>query len=86
MDETVPQAEYLGLTIPDETLTWNEDRGHYDFAEPDWSEFYDVIKGNGPCNVDRINARQKAWDDGAWVRDAMLAHAKKKAARRAAAE
>lgn len=86
VDETVPQAQYLGLTIPDEHLKWNEETGHYDFSEPDWSEFFDVIKGNGPCNVDRIAARQKAWDDGAWVRDAMLAHAEKKRARKLAAE
>lgn len=86
VDETVQQAEYLGLTIPDENLKWNEGTGHYDFTEPDWSEFFDVIKGNGPCNVDRIAARQKAWDDGAWVRDAMLAHAEKKRARKLAAE
>ncbi|MEL7463254.1 MAG: 1,2-phenylacetyl-CoA epoxidase subunit PaaA [Pseudomonadota bacterium] len=86
VDETAPQAEYLGLTIPDETVKWNEERGHYDFAEPDWSEFFDVISGNGPCNVDRLNARQKAWDDGAWVREAMMAHAEKKRARKLAAE
>jgi len=78
VDETKPQADYLGLTIPDDNLRWNEETGHYDFTEPDWNEFYEVIQGNGPCNVDRLNARQKAWDDGAWVRDAMLAHAKKK--------
>lgn len=86
VDETVPQAEYLGLTIPDDTITWNEERGHYDFAEPDWSEFFDVISGNGPCNTERLNARQKAWSDGAWVRDAMMAHADKKRARKLAAE
>ncbi|MEL6688856.1 MAG: 1,2-phenylacetyl-CoA epoxidase subunit PaaA [Pseudomonadota bacterium] len=86
VDETVPQAEYLGLTIPDETLKWNEETDHYDFAEPDWSEFFEVIKGNGPCNKERIAARQKAWDDGAWVRDAMMAHAEKKRARKVAAE
>ena len=86
VDQTVPQAEYLGLTVPDENLKWNEERGHYDFSEPDWSEFFDVIKGNGPCNTDRLNARQKAWNDGKWVRDAMLAHARKKAAAKVAAE
>jgi len=86
VDETVPQAEYLGLTVPDEALTKNKDTGHYDFSEPDWNEFYDVLKGNGPCNVDRLSARQKAWDDGAWVRDGMVAHAEKKAARKLAAE
>lgn len=86
VDETVPQAEYLGLTVPDEALTKNKDTGHYDFSEPDWNEFYGVLKGNGPCNVDRLSARQKAWDDGAWVRDGMVAHAEKKAARKLAAE
>ena len=86
VDETVPQADYLGLTIPDRALRWNEATGHYDFAQPDWAEFFDVLRGNGPCNVDRITARQKAWDDGAWVREAMLAHAAKKAARKVAAE
>ncbi len=86
VDETVPQAEYLGLTVPDEHLSWNAETGHYDFSEPDWSEFSDVISGNGPCNVDRLNARKTAWDDGAWVRDAMMAHADKKAQRRMAAE
>ncbi|WP_405107737.1 1,2-phenylacetyl-CoA epoxidase subunit A [Phaeobacter sp. BS52] len=86
VDQTVPQAEYLGLTIPDPDLKWNEERGHYDYTDPDWSEFFDVIKGNGPCNVDRLAARNKAWDDGAWVRDGLLAHARKKAARQHAAE
>lgn len=86
VDQTVPQAEYLGLTIPDPDLKWNEERGHYDFSEPDWSEFFAVIKGNGPCNTDRLAARNKAWDDGKWVRDAMLAHARKRAAAKVAAE
>ena len=86
VDQTVPQAEYLGLTIPDPKLKWNEERGHYDYSDPDWSEFFDVIKGNGPCNVDRLAARNKAWDDGKWVRDGLLAHARKKAARKVAAE
>lgn len=86
VDQTVPQAEYLGLTIPDPQLKWNEARGHYDFSEPDWAEFFDVIKGNGPCNVDRLAARNKAWGDGQWVRDGLLAHAKKKRAGKVAAE
>jgi ring-1,2-phenylacetyl-CoA epoxidase subunit PaaA len=86
VDETAPQAEYLGLEIPDPELRWNEDRGHYDFSEPDWAEFYEVLKGNGPCNTERMTARQKAWDDGAWVREAMLAHAEKKRAKKVAAE
>ncbi|WP_372571125.1 1,2-phenylacetyl-CoA epoxidase subunit PaaA [Ruegeria jejuensis] len=81
VDQTVPQAEYLGLSVPDPDLTWNEDRGHYDFSEPDWPEFFDVIKGNGPCNTDRMAARNKAWDDGKWVRDGLLAHGEKKRAR-----
>ncbi len=84
VDQTAPQAEYLGLTIPDETLTWNENKGGFDFAEPDWDEFFDVLKGNGPCSTDRIATRQSAWDDGAWVREAMTAHADKKASRVAA--
>ncbi|APX16802.1 1,2-phenylacetyl-CoA epoxidase subunit A [Phaeobacter inhibens] len=86
VDQTVPQAEYLGLTVPDPDLKWNEERGHYDYTDPDWNEFFDVIKGNGPCNVDRLAARNKAWDDGEWVRDGLLAHAKKKAAQKHAAE
>ncbi|WP_170336423.1 1,2-phenylacetyl-CoA epoxidase subunit PaaA [Ruegeria arenilitoris] len=86
VDQTVPQAEFLGLTVPDPDLKWNEERGHYDFSEPDWSEFFDVIKGNGPCNTDRLAVRNKAWDDGQWVRDGLLAHAKKKRAGQVAAE
>ena len=86
VDQTAPQAAYLGLTIPDETLRWNEDKGGYDFAEPDWDEFFDVLKGNGPCSTDRIATRQKAWDDGQWVRDALMAHADMTRAARVAAE
>ncbi|AVO36336.1 1,2-phenylacetyl-CoA epoxidase subunit PaaA [Pukyongiella litopenaei] len=86
VDQTVPQAEYLGLTVPDPDLTWNEDKGGYDFSEPDWSEFFEVIKGNGPCNTERLAARNAAWDDGKWVRDGLLAHAQKRAARKVAAE
>lgn len=79
IDKTVPQAEYLGLTIPDPDLKWNEETGHYDFGEIDWEEFYNVIKGNGPCNRQRLEARNKAWAEGEWVREAALAHAGKKA-------
>ena len=86
VDETVPQAEYLGLTIPDDKLKWNDEAGCYDYSEPDWDEFYDVLKGNGPCNHERLEMRKKAWEEGAWVRDAMMAHAEKKAARKQAAE
>ncbi|WP_354673728.1 1,2-phenylacetyl-CoA epoxidase subunit PaaA [Cupriavidus alkaliphilus] len=83
VDQTVPQAEYLGLTIPDPELKWNDERGHYDFGEIDWSEFYNVIQGNGPCNRDRLRTRVKAWDDGAWFRDALVAHAEKQARQQA---
>ncbi|MEM6371405.1 MAG: 1,2-phenylacetyl-CoA epoxidase subunit PaaA [Pseudomonadota bacterium] len=86
VDQTVPQAKYLGLTVPDENLTWNADKDGYDFTGPDWSEFFDVLKGNGPCSTERIEARQKAWDDGAWVREARLAHAAKKRGTTLAAE
>ena len=77
VDQSVPQAEYLGLTLPDPDLKWNEARGHYDFGEIDWEEFFQVIAGNGPCNHERLNARVKAHEDGAWVREAALAHARK---------
>lgn len=85
VDQTVPQAEFLGLTIPDDNLHWNEEKGGYDFTDPDWSEFFDVIAGNGPCNRERLNARVKAWEDGAWYRDGLQAHAEKEADRQAAA-
>lgn len=81
VDMTVPQAEVLGLEVPDQDLKWNEERGHYDFGAIDWEEFYQVIKGNGPCNKQRIEARKKAHDEGAWVREAAIAHAEKRAAR-----
>ena len=82
VDQCVPQAEYLGLTIPDPDLKWNAERGHYDFGAIDWSEFYEVLKGNGPCNRERLAARNKAWDDGAWFREGMQANADKHAQRR----
>ncbi|UYV36064.1 1,2-phenylacetyl-CoA epoxidase subunit A [Rhodobacteraceae bacterium D3-12] len=86
VDQTVPQAEYLGLTVPDENLKWNDEKGGYDYSDPDWTEFFNVLKGKGPCNTERMNARVKAWEDGAWVRDGLLAHGQKRAARRVAAE
>jgi ring-1,2-phenylacetyl-CoA epoxidase subunit PaaA len=86
VDQTVPQAEYLGLTVPDDNLRLNLETGHYEFSEPDWSEFFEVLNGNGPCNKERLEARNKAWDDGQWVRDGMMAHARKKAARAAASQ
>ena len=81
VDQTVPQAEYLGLTIPDPDLKWNEATGHYDFGALDWDEFYNVVKGNGPCNRERLATRKQAWDDGAWFREALVAHADKQASR-----
>jgi ring-1,2-phenylacetyl-CoA epoxidase subunit PaaA len=81
VDQTIPQAEILGLTVPDPDLKWNEERGHYDFGDIDWDEFWQVVKGDGPCNKERINARVKAWEEGEWVRDASMAHAEKKESR-----
>lgn len=86
VDQTIPQIEYLGLELPDPGIKWNEERGHYDFTMPDWKEFFDVIKGNGPCNRDRMRDRVQAWEEGQWVRDGLLAHARKKAAVQTAAE
>ena len=86
VDETVPQAEFLGLSVPDDKLNWNKEAGHYGYSEPDWSEFFNVISGNGPCNTERLETRKKAWDDGAWVREGMIAHARKSRARKEAAE
>ncbi|MBT6191764.1 MAG: 1,2-phenylacetyl-CoA epoxidase subunit A [Tateyamaria sp.] len=86
VDQTVPQAEYLGLTIPDGHLSWNEEKAGYDFSQPDWTEFFDVLRGNGPASAERIEARQQAWNDGVWVREARLAHAAKKQAAKVAAQ
>jgi ring-1,2-phenylacetyl-CoA epoxidase subunit PaaA len=79
IDQTVPQADYLELTIPDPDLKWNEETGHYDFGEIDWTEFYNVIKGHGPCNTQRLQTRRQAQADGAWVREAAMAYAQKQA-------
>ena len=78
VDMMVPQAEFLGLTVPDEQLHWNEAKDGYDFGEVDWDEFWQVVKGNGPCNQERLGARVQAHEDGAWVREAALAHAAKR--------
>lgn len=90
VDATVPQGEFMGLTFPDPDLKWNVDKnngkGGYDFGDIDWDEFWSVVKGDGVMNRDRIKARQKAWDEGAWVREAALAHAEKRRARKAAAQ
>lgn len=82
VDATVEQAEILGVSLPDPHLKWNEERGHYDFGQIDWEEFWNVVKGNGACNKERLAARNKAWDDGAWVREAAMAYATKKAKRK----
>ncbi len=81
IDQTVPQAQALGLTIPDSDLRWDEARGRYEVGAIDWDEFYRVVRGEGPCNRERLRARVDAWEDGAWVRDAALAHAAKHARR-----
>ena len=78
VDRTVDQAKFLNLVIPDKDLKWNEEKGKHDWGEIDWEEFYNVVKGNGPCNRERLAARQKAHDDGQWVRNAAMAHASKK--------
>jgi ring-1,2-phenylacetyl-CoA epoxidase subunit PaaA len=84
VDMTVPQSEVLGLTLPDPDLRWNEQRGHYDFGAIDWSEFFAVLKGNGPCNAQRMEHRVRAHEEGAWVRDAAVAYAAKQRARASA--
>ena len=85
VDMMVPQAEFLGLTVPDEKVQWNEARQAYDFGEVDWDEFWQVVKGNGLCNHDRLQARVQAHEEGAWVREAALAHAAKRKEREAVA-
>ena len=78
VDMIVPQAEFIDLKVPDPDIKWNESRGHYDFGEINWEEFKQVISGNGPCNKERMEARVKAWEEGAWVREAAMAYAKKR--------
>ncbi|MCX8487051.1 MAG: 1,2-phenylacetyl-CoA epoxidase subunit A, partial [Crocinitomicaceae bacterium] len=84
VDATVPQAEILGLTIPDPNLKWNEETGHYDFSPINWDEFWQVVNGNGPCNKERIEARTKAKEEGMWVREAAMAYAEKRALKKTA--
>ena len=78
IDVCAEQVKILGMQLPDPDLKWNEGKGHYDFGEINWTEFWNVVNGNGPCNKERLAARVKAHDDGEWVREAALAHAKKK--------
>lgn len=85
VDVTVEQTKILGLTLPDKDLKWNEARGHYDFGEINWDEFWNVVKGNGPCNKERLETRKKAWEEGEWVRAAAQAHAEKRKNRKLAA-
>jgi len=81
VDATVEQARILGVTLPDPDLKWNEQREHHDFGAIDWAEFWQVVNGDGPCNKERLAERVDAWNDGEWVREAALAHARKQAAR-----
>jgi ring-1,2-phenylacetyl-CoA epoxidase subunit PaaA len=83
VDVTAPQADFLGLRIPDPDLRWDEATQHYTFGAIDWTEFQNVLRGNGPCNRERLEARRRAFDDGKWVRDAALAHAEKQRQRAA---
>ncbi len=85
IDRTVQQAEVIGLSIPDPDLKWNEATQHYDWGTIDWTEFNNVVAGNGPCNKERLAARNKAHAEGAWVREAALAHAAKKVKKEKAA-
>jgi ring-1,2-phenylacetyl-CoA epoxidase subunit PaaA len=84
VDITVPQADFLGLKVPDDALKWNEEKGGYDFGTVDWEEFYAVVRGEGPVAKERMKARRDAWDNGAWVREAAAAHEAKRRARKAA--
>jgi ring-1,2-phenylacetyl-CoA epoxidase subunit PaaA len=85
VDFTVPQAKFLGITVPDPQLCWDEAASQHRFGEIDWTEFHEVLKGNGPCNRERLAARREAHESGRWVREAAAAHAAKLAARTAAA-
>ena len=81
VDMIAEQVKILGMTLPDPKLKWNNKRKHYDFGEIDWNEFWNVVKGNGPCNRQRLEARLSAWEKGAWVREAARVYADKRAAR-----
>jgi ring-1,2-phenylacetyl-CoA epoxidase subunit PaaA len=78
VDICAEQVKVLGMTLPDPDLKWNEERQHYDFGPINWEEFWNVISGNGPCNKNRLDTRRKAWEEGAWVREAAMAHAEKR--------
>jgi len=85
VDMIAQQVTLLGMTLPDTELRWNEQRGHYDFGQINWEEFWQVVKGNGPCNKERLAARKKAWDEGRWVREAATAYAAKQKQKQKAA-
>jgi ring-1,2-phenylacetyl-CoA epoxidase subunit PaaA len=82
VDMIAEQVKLLGMTLPDPDLKWNDESKHYDFGKINWEEFWNVVSGNGPCNKQRLDARKKAWEDGAWVREAAQAYAEKRAAKR----
>ena len=79
VDMIAEQVKLLGMTLPDEKLKWNEKTKQHDWGEINWDEFWNVVKGNGPCNKQRLDARRKAWEEGEWVREAAIEYAKKKA-------
>ncbi|HEV8286553.1 MAG TPA: 1,2-phenylacetyl-CoA epoxidase subunit PaaA [Chitinophagaceae bacterium] len=85
VDMIAEQVKVLGMTLPDPQLKWNEEKRHYDFGEINWEEFWNVVKGNGPCNKQRLEARRKAWEEGKWIRDAAAAYAEKRKLRSQAA-
>lgn len=85
VDMCAEQVKVLGMKLPDEKLKWNEEKQHYDWGEINWDEFWQVVKGNGPCNKQRLDARRKAWEEGEWVREAAAAHANKRLERTKAA-
>jgi ring-1,2-phenylacetyl-CoA epoxidase subunit PaaA len=81
VDVCAEQVKILGMTLPDPDLKWNEEKGHYDFGKINWEEFWNVVSGNGPCNKQRLDTRKKAWDNGAWVREAATAYSEKRKAK-----
>jgi len=85
VDMCAEQVKVLGMKLPDDKLKWNEKRMHYDFGEINWDEFWNVVKGNGPCNKQRLDARRKAWEEGEWVREAAAAFANKRKTKQKAA-
>ena len=82
VDASVPQASFLNVKLPDDKIKWNEERGHYDFGDIDWDEFWRVVKGSGPCNKQRLKNRKRAYDEGEWVREAASVFAEKKRMRK----